>query len=86
MVTAVALPVAGGALAARLAGQTKGSVGEPVAAGVAAAMMIFPGYALILSSRDDSSLATYWIGRGLLGLGVPLATTVADRLFRSARR
>ncbi len=84
---AVALPALGAAVAARYSGQTDLSRGNLVPAALAAGMVLVPGYALVLSGRrsETGTGAVQWIGHAILALGTPLATTLADKLYRSLR-
>lgn len=84
-VTAVVLPAAGAALGARIAGATDVSRGSLVPSMVGAGLMIFPGYALSLSEAANSSDAVAGIGAAFLAVGVPLAVTLADKLYRKLR-
>lgn len=81
----VAIPAMGAALAARWAGDTPLSRGRFTAAAIGASVALVPGYAFMISSRRDGSTATEVMGATMLLLGVPLAVSVADRLFRSLR-
>lgn len=83
--SAVVLPALGSALGARLAGETGASIGRFVPALVGAGMMLFPGYAFSMSTVGGDVEAVNKIGNAFLALGVPVAVTVADRLFRSLR-
>ena len=84
-VTAVVLPAAGAALGARIAGATDLSRGSLVPSMIGAGLMIFPGYALSLSEAASTSDAVAGIGAAFLALGVPLAVTLADKLYRHLR-
>ncbi len=84
-VTAVVLPAAGAALGARVAGATDVSRGSLVPSMIGAGLMIFPGYALTLSEAANTSDAVAGIGAAFLVLGVPLAVTLADKLYRHLR-
>lgn len=83
--SAVILPAVGSALGARLAGDTGASVGRLVPALVGAGMMLFPGYAFSMSTVGGDVEAVNKIGNVFLAVGVPVAVTIADRLFRSLR-
>ncbi len=78
---AFALPAVGSALGARWGGDSDMSVGRMVPALLGASMMLFPGYAFTLTSTGDVE-AVNRVGQTFLALGVPLAVTMADRLFR----
>jgi hypothetical protein len=47
--------------------------------------MIFPGYAFSLATAGGSNETANAVGGVFLTLGVPLAVTLADRLYRSVR-
>jgi len=82
---AVLLPALGSALGARLAGTTDRSRGTLVPSLVGAGLMLFPGYAFSLSTVGQGSEAVNTIGSVFLAAGVPIAVTLADRLFRKLR-
>ncbi len=84
-VAGVVLPALGGSLGARIGGRTERSQAEFMPAMVASVMALIPGYALHISSRRSEWRKTGFIGKALLVLGVPVATTIADRLFRTMR-
>lgn len=84
-VTAFALPVAGAALGARLAGSTAFSQGNLGPSLIGASLMVFPGVALSLSEAATTSNAVAGIGAAFLAVGVPLAVTFADKLYRHLR-
>ncbi len=77
---AFAGPMLGSSLAARWAGTTDLSRGKFLYQLAASAIAIMPGYALAATSGDGGELnaASY----ALLGIGVPLAVTFSDKLFR----
>lgn len=79
------LPAVGTALGARWAGATDTSVGRLAPAILGAGMMLFPGYAFSMSSVGGNVEAVNAIGQSFLALGVPLAVTIADRLYRELR-
>lgn len=83
--SAVLAPAAGAALAARIAGTTDLSRGSLVPSMVGAGLMIFPGYALSLSEAASTSDAVAGAGAAFLALGVPLAVTLADKMYRNLR-
>ena len=83
---AVAFPVLGVATATRFAGGTEVSHGKFAQTAVASVLMLVPGYALSSSGLIEGFEATRWTGRVFIGLGVPLAATVVDRLLRTVRR
>ncbi|MBT8402691.1 MAG: carboxypeptidase-like regulatory domain-containing protein [Gemmatimonadetes bacterium] len=82
---AVVLPAVGAAMAARFAGSTDLSQGNLVPSLVGAGLMIFPGYALALSEAASQSTTVSTIGTVFLTAGVPLAVTLADKLYRKLR-
>jgi hypothetical protein len=84
-VAALALPVAGAALGARIAGTTERSRGSLLPSLLGAGLMVFPGYALSLSEAASDSPAIRTTGHAFLALGVPFAVTLADRLYRKVR-
>jgi hypothetical protein len=85
-VVALAVPALGSGLASRWAGQTAASRGDFAPAAAAAAMVVLPGYAVVLSGMRNDSDALQWIGRAVIVVGAPAATTAADYLFRHLRR
>lgn len=82
---AFVLPAVGSAFGARLGGGTRLSVGSPVPAALGAAIMLFPGYAFSMSTVGGDQAVVNRVGHSFLVLGVPLAVTLADRLFRELR-
>ncbi len=82
---AVILPAVGSAFGARWAGGTDTSVGRLVPALLGAGMMLFPGYAFSLSTVGGDQPTVNAVGNVFLAAGVPLAVTLADRLFRKLR-
>ncbi len=80
---AVGLPALGSALGARLAGATDRSRGTLSAALIGAAVTLIPGYALGIAGQRDDTGVMEGVGRVTLAVAVPLAATLADRLFRS---
>lgn len=83
--SAFVLPAVGSALGARWAGGTERSEGRLVPALLGAGMMLFPGYAFSLSTVGGSQPVVNNIGYAFLAAGVPLAVTLADKLFRELR-
>ena len=49
---------------------------------MAASLMAAPGVILSLTSRADGFAGSNLLGNLLLGLGVPMAATFADKMFR----
>jgi hypothetical protein len=79
------LPQLGASLAARYAGGTDLSRGKLGYHLVAASFVAAPGLLLSLTSSDDGFTGSSVLGNLLLGLGVPMAATFADRMFRKVR-
>ena len=82
---AVLLPAVGSALGARWSGRSDRSEGRLAPALIGAGLMIFPGYAFSLATAGGSNETVNAVGSVFLTLGVPLAVTLADRLYRSVR-
>ncbi len=78
---ALGLPALGSALAAQWGGATDRSVGRVTPMSLTAALGLASGYILIIHGSDASQVA----GTVVLGLGVPVLTTLADRIFRALR-
>lgn len=83
--SAFVLPAVGSALGARWAGGTDLSEGRLVPALLGAGMMLFPGYAFSLSTVGGDQAVVNNIGYAFLAVGVPVAVTLADKLFRKLR-
>jgi hypothetical protein len=79
------LPVAGATWATNAAGRTDLSQGRTVPTAVAAAIGVIPGYILVVAQDDESFSGSQFLGWSLLTVGVPIFTTIADRLFREFR-
>ena len=77
----LSLPAAGGALGARRAGRTDRSEGRLTVSAVATTLVLTSGYLLLIHGGDVSTTA----GVVVLSIGVPAATTLADRAFRLLR-
>jgi len=83
---ALTLPLAGAALGSRYAGATPISRGKFLSAMVSGAIALVPGYALASASHQDtSSSSTFKAGQVMVFVGIPLAVTVADHIFRKFR-
>jgi CarboxypepD_reg-like domain/TonB-dependent Receptor Plug Domain len=82
---AISLPAVGGALGARLGGQTHMSRGMLLPASLGAAMALVPGYALAFTSDRENSDVLGVVAGSLLMVGVPFLQTLSDKLFRSIR-
>jgi hypothetical protein len=78
-------PQVGASLAARYAGGTEMSRGRLGYQLVAASLLAAPGLILSLTSSEDAFAGSSLLGNLLLGLGVPMAVTLADRMFRGVR-
>lgn len=76
------LPITGATFAANRAGRTSLSRGKWLPTAVAAALALVPGYILVVAKDDESFTGGRFIGWGALTIGVPVFTTIADRLFR----
>ena len=75
----------GSAWGVRLGGGTESSVGRILPALMGAGMMLFPGYAFSMSTAGGDVRLVNDIGYGFIVLGVQLAVTIADKLFRALR-
>jgi hypothetical protein len=82
---ALTLPLLGAALGARYAGATPLSRGSLVPAMVSGLVALLPGYAMVSVSQESSSSSSFRAGQVMVFLGIPLAVTVADRMFRKFR-
>ena len=76
---ALGLPALGSALAAQWGGATDRSAGRVTPISLTAALGVASGYMLIIHGTDTSQVA----GSVMLGLGVPVLTTLAGRIFRA---
>lgn len=79
---AMGLPAVGSALAAQWGGATDRSSGRVTPMSLTAALGLASGYMLVIHGTETSQAA----GTIILGLGVPVLTTLADRIFRSLRQ
>ena len=52
---------------------------------MSATLVAVPGFILSLTTEDDGFGGSRTAGEVLLAVGVPIAVTVADRLFRAPR-
>lgn len=84
-IAALALPLAGSTLGAQLAGDTPLSEGRWQMAAVMGGMVILPGYILAGTGLGQEGSDVKVAGQVMLAVGVPLVTTVANRLFRDIR-
>lgn len=82
---AVALPALGSALGAHFGGRTRVSQGRWLPALVGATVALLPGYGYSLVTVGDGVGATNAAGKAFLLLGTPLATVLADRMYRRLR-
>lgn len=73
------LPAIGGSLAARWGGSTEQSRGRLTPGSLTTALGVTSGYMLLIHGTGTSEA----IGMGMLSVGVPVLTTLADRIFRS---
>lgn len=73
------LPAIGGSLAAQWGGATDQSRGRLTPASLTTALGVTSGYMLLIHGTGTSEA----IGTGMLAVGVPVLTTLADRIFRS---
>lgn len=81
----IALPLAGSALSARYAGGTSVSRGQFLHAFAAGTAALLPGYALMSAAQARRGSATFRAGEVFVAIGIPVAVTLADHLFRSYR-
>jgi hypothetical protein len=82
---AVAFPLVGSALGARFFGATDGSKGRILPS---LAMTVLPallGYAVYVEGVKSGFDGELWLGGGLVVVGMPLVSTLADHLFRRPR-
>ena len=77
----VVLPATIGALAARRGGRTERSQGRAVPSMVTAGMLLTGGYLMLIGGDGPTEVG----GAIVLGVGVPAAMTVSDRIFRVLR-
>jgi hypothetical protein len=84
-VAGLALPSLAGALASGLGGSTERSRGRLWPATAGAAMTLIPGYALLITAERDGNRSMRTVAFGIMLAGPPLATTIADRLYRKLR-
>jgi hypothetical protein len=84
-IAAITLPLAGAALGARLGGGTAISHGRFFPAMVSGAIPLLPGYALMSASQQNATSPSLRAGQVFVLLGIPVAVTLADRLFRKFR-
>lgn len=82
---ALTFPLLGASVGARYAGSTPLSRGKFLSSMLSGAVAMVPGYALAAASQRDISSPSFKAGQLMVFLGVPLAVTVADRIFRKFR-
>lgn len=84
-IAAITLPLAGGALGARMGGGTPISHGRFFPAMASGAIALLPGYAMVSASQENTTSPSFRAGQLFGLLGIPVAVTLADRLFRKCR-
>lgn len=82
---ALVLPSLGGALGAHFGGATDGSRGRFLPALIGGAMALLPAYGLIFSGERMDSDVLRGLGAGVMIIGVPTLSTIADHQFRYPR-
>ena len=82
---ALSFPLLGAAAGARIAGGTPLSQGRFLPAVVSGAIAMIPGYALAAAAQQDTNAPSFRVGQAMVLVGIPLAVTVADRIFRKIR-
>ncbi len=82
---ALSFPLVGAALGARFAGATPVSRGKFLSAMLSGAVALVPGYALASAAQRDTSSPSYKGGQIMVFVGIPLAVTGADHIFRKFR-
>ncbi len=83
--TLISLPLAGAALGARYSGSTSLSRGSLLPAMTSGAIAMLPGYALVAASQREVGSPSFRAGQVFVLVGIPVAVTIADRLFRKIR-
>lgn len=81
----IAVPVAAVTFGANSVGGSELSKGRLLQTAVGALIIGVPGYIMATGGEADAFPGADWVGGTLLLIGVPLVTTVADRLFRNLR-
>jgi len=82
---AITLPLTGAALGARLGGSTAISRGRLLPAMVSGVIALLPGYALVSASQQTPNSPSFRLGQVFVLVGIPVAVTLSDRLFRTFR-
>lgn len=83
--TLISLPLVGSAMGARYAGSTALSRGRLLPTMTAGAIALLPGYSLVSASQQEVGSPSFRGGQFLVLVGIPVAVTIADRLFRKFR-
>lgn len=82
---ALLAPALASGLASGLGGRTDASRGRLVPAMIGASMALIPGYALLITSERDANPTMRSISLGIMLVGTPIASTIADRIYRKLR-
>lgn len=82
---ALSFPLVGAALGARFAGATPVSRGKFLSAMLSGAVALVPGYALASAAQRNTSSPSFKGGQIMVFVGIPLAVTGADHIFRKFR-
>jgi len=82
---AITLPLAGAALGARIGGATAISRGRLLPAMTSGIIALLPGYALMAASQQTPTTPSFRLGQVFALVGIPVAVTLSDRLFRTFR-
>jgi hypothetical protein len=72
-------------LASGLGGRTDASRGRLLPSVIGASMALIPGYALLITSERDANPTMRSISLGIMLVGTPIASTIADRIYRKLR-
>jgi hypothetical protein len=78
-------PQLGATLGARYAGTTSVSRGRFFHTFLAGSLAAIPGLVLSLTNDEDGFFGSDVLGSLIIGIGIPLSTTLADRAFRRVR-
>lgn len=84
-VAALTLPLLGSTLGAHFAGDTRFSEGRWQSTAAMGAMVLVPGYILAGTGAGQGGSAMQTVGKVMVAAGVPVITTLANRLFRDIR-
>lgn len=82
---ALSFPLMGAAMGARYAGSTPISRGKFFSAILSGAVAMVPGYALAAASQRNTASPSFKAGQVMVFVGIPLAVTAADRIFRKLK-